>query len=258
MAGLLKPYAAQELITALKQRIDLPIHLHTHDTAGVQLATYLKSIDSGVDIVDVALSSLSGLTSQPNFNVLVETLKGHERAMDFDIDLLNEYSNYWENVREYYYPFESDLKSSTAEVYQHEIPGGQYSNLKPQAISLGLAERMPDIKRAYVEANELFGDIVKVTPSSKVVGDLAMFMVTNNLNKQDVLERGNTLSFPESVKGMLKGEIGQPDGGWPIEFQKMVLKGEEPYTDLPNAHLSPVNFELELSLRRNLAQTSNL
>jgi pyruvate carboxylase len=245
MSGLLKPYAAEKLIAALKASISLPIHLHTHDTAGIQQATYLKAIECGVDVVDVALSSLSGLTSQPNFNVLAEALKGTPRYVDFDTALLNEYSNYWEAVREYYYPFESDLKSSTAEVYEHEIPGGQYSNLKPQAIALGLADRMPEIKKAYKEANELFGDIVKVTPSSKVVGDLAMFMVTNNLNKEQLLEKGHTLSFPESVKGMLKGEIGQPDGGWPAAFQNMVLKGEEPFTDLPNAHLQPVDFAKE-------------
>ncbi|OFY85739.1 MAG: pyruvate carboxylase [Bacteroidetes bacterium RIFCSPLOWO2_12_FULL_35_15] len=246
MAGLLKPYAAEKLISELKKSINIPIHLHTHDTAGIQSATYLKAIEAGVDIVDVALSSMSGLTSQPNFNVLVEALKGTPRYSHFDINTLNAYSNYWEDVREFYYPFEAELKSSTAEVYKHEIPGGQYSNLKPQAYSLGLAERMDDIKQAYIDANELFGDIVKVTPSSKVVGDLAMFMVNSNLTKKDVLEKGNTLSFPNSVKGMLKGELGQPDGGWPKDFQKMVLKDEVPFVDLPNKHLSPVDFENEL------------
>ena len=247
MAGLLKPYAAEKLITELKSTIQIPIHLHTHDTAGIQSATYLKAIEAGVDIVDVTLASMSGLTSQPNFNVLVEALKGTPRHNEYDTHLLNAYSNYWENVREYYYPFEADLKSSTAEVYQHEIPGGQYSNLKPQAYSLGLAERMGDIKQAYKDANELFGDIVKVTPSSKVVGDLAMFMVNGKLTKKDILEKGNTISFPDSVKGMLKGELGQPEGGWPVEFQKMVLKDEKPFTDLPNKHLKPINFEVEFS-----------
>ncbi len=246
MAGLLKPYAAEKLIGELKKSITIPIHLHTHDTAGIQSATYLKAIEAGVDIVDVALSSMSGLTSQPNFNVLLEALKGTPRYNHYDINTLNAYSNYWENVREFYYPFEAELKSSTAEVYKHEIPGGQYSNLKPQAYSLGLAERMDDIKQAYIDANELFGDIVKVTPSSKVVGDLAMFMVNSNLTKADVLEKGNTLSFPNSVKGMLKGELGQPDGGWPKDFQKMVLKNEVPFVDLPNKHLAPVDFEKEL------------
>jgi pyruvate carboxylase len=245
MAGLLKPYAAEKLITELKKSIAIPIHLHTHDTAGIQSATYLKAVEAGVDIIDVALSSMSGLTSQPNFNVFVEALKGTPRHSDFDVNILNQYSNYWEDVREYYYPFESDLKSSTAEVYKHEIPGGQYSNLKPQAYSLGLENRMSDIKQAYEDANDLLGDIIKVTPSSKVVGDLAMFMVNSNLTKQDVLDKGHTLSFPNSVKGMLMGELGQPDGGWPEEFQKMVLKGEKPFVDLPNKHLVPVDFDKE-------------
>ena len=247
MAGLLKPYAAERLVTELKKQINIPIHLHTHDTAGIQSATYLKAIEAGVDIIDVALSSMSGLTSQPNFNVLVEALKGTERYEHFDMNLLNAYSNYWEDVREYYYPFEADLKSSTAEVYTHEIPGGQYSNLKPQAYSLGLSDRMDDIKQAYADANQLFGDIVKVTPSSKVVGDLAMFMVTGNYSKEDIIEKGESLSFPESVKGMLKGELGQPDGGWPKELQSIVLKEEKAFTDLPNKHLKPIDFDKEFS-----------
>ena len=177
--------------------------------------------------------------------MLVEAMKGTPRYADFDIDILNNYSNYWEDVREYYYPFESDLKASTAEVYKHEIPGGQYSNLKPQAYSLGLEDRMGDIKQAYEDANDLFGDIIKVTPSSKVVGDLAMFMVNSNLTKQDIIDKGDALSFPDSVKGMMKGELGQPDGGWPKVFQKMVLKDEKPFIDLPNKHLTPVDFENE-------------
>ncbi len=246
MAGLLKPYAAELLITELKKNIQLPVHLHTHDTAGIQAATYLKAIEAGVDVVDVALASMSGLTSQPNFNVLAEALKGTARYQPINHSSLNAYSNYWENVREYYYPFESGLKAATAEVYEHEIPGGQYSNLRPQAFSLGLEERMDDIKKAYKEANELFGDIVKVTPSSKVVGDLAMFMVNGNLSKEEVLSKGNELSFPDSVKGMLKGELGTPDGGWPSAFQKMVLKDELPLKGLSNAHLAPVNFEKEI------------
>ncbi|OUL61980.1 pyruvate carboxylase [Flavobacterium sp. AJR] len=245
MAGLLKPYAAEKLITELKKSIDIPIHLHTHDTAGIQSATYLKAVEAGVDIIDVALSSMSGLTSQPNFNVFAEALKGTPRDSGLDVEKLNQYSNYWEDIREYYYPFESDLKSSTAEVYKHEIPGGQYSNLKPQAYSLGLETRMTAIKQAYQDANSLLGDIIKVTPSSKVVGDLAMFMVSSNLSKQDVLDQGTTLSFPNSVKGMLKGELGQPDGGWPIDFQQMVLKKEKPFLDLPNAHLTPIDFDNE-------------
>ncbi|MFM2207478.1 MAG: hypothetical protein RL213_1453 [Bacteroidota bacterium] len=245
MAGLLKPYAAETLIRELKKAVDLPIHLHTHDTSAIQSATYLKAIEAGVDVVDVALASLSGLTSQPNFNVLVESLKNTPYEVSTDVESLNAFSNYWENVREYYYPFESGLMAGTAEVYRHEIPGGQYSNLKPQALSLGLGERMDEIKKAYEDVNELFGDIVKVTPSSKVVGDLAMFMVTGNLTKEDILRRGESLSFPESVKSMLRGDLGQPHGGWPAELQRIVLKGEKPYSDLPNAHLQPVDFEQE-------------
>lgn len=259
MAGLLKPYAAEKLITELKKSIDIPIHLHTHDTAGIQSATYLNAVEAGVDIIDVALSSMSGLTSQPNFNVLVEALKGTPRDSKFDVEKLNQYSNYWEDVREYYYPFESDLKSSTAEVYKHEIPGGQYSNLKPQAYSLGLEEKMSAIKQAYEDANHLLGDIIKVTPSSKVVGDLAMFMVNGNLSKQDVLDNGDALSFPNSVKGMLKGELGQPDGGWPKDFQKMVLKGEKPFLDLPNAYLTPIDFGTEFELfKRKFSSSSTM
>ncbi len=245
MAGLLKPYAAEVLIRELKKTIDIPIHLHTHDTSGIQLATYLKGIEAGVDVVDVALSSLSGLTSQPNFNTLVEALKNTPHEVDYNIESLNAFSNYWENVRDYYYPFESGLMAGTAEVYKHEIPGGQYSNLKPQAISMGLAERMDDIKKAYEDVNELFGDIVKVTPSSKVVGDMAMFMVTQNLSKEDILEKGDSLSFPESVKTMFKGDLGQPYGGFPKVLQKLILKDEVAYTDLPNAHLKPVDFDKE-------------
>ena len=245
MAGLLKPYAAGLLVSELKKTVDIPIHLHTHDTSSIQNAMYLKAIEAGVDVIDVALSSMSGLTSQPNLNVLVETLKHTPYEIKIDVNSLNEFSNYWETVREYYYPFESGLMAGTAEVYKHEIPGGQYSNLKPQAISLGLASRMDEIKQTYEDVNILFGDIVKVTPSSKVVGDMAMFMVTNNLTSKDIFSRGETLSFPESVKNMFRGDLGQPHDGWPKELQKIILKDEKPYTDLPNAHLEPVNFEKE-------------
>ena len=250
MAGLLKPYAAEILVTELKKVIGIPIHLHTHDTSSIQNATYLKAIESGVDIVDVALSSLSGLTSQPNFNVLVECLKNTPYETTTNVNSLNKFSNYWETVREYYYPFESGLMAGTAEVYKHEIPGGQYSNLKPQATALGLEERMDDIKKAYEEVNELFGDIVKVTPSSKVVGDMAMFMVNNKLTKEDIFTKEN-LAFPESVKSMMRGDLGQPFGGWPTELQKIILKDEKPYTDLPNAHLAPIDFEKEFELFQN-------
>ncbi|MCF4102456.1 pyruvate carboxylase [Gillisia sp. M10.2A] len=247
MAGLLKPYAAEELVSALKSYINIPIHLHTHDTSSIQAATYLKAIEAGVDVVDVALGGLSGLTSQPNFNSIVEMLKFESRAHDFNMDKLNEYSQYWESVRNYYYPFESGLKAGTAEVYKHEIPGGQYSNLKPQAESLGLSSRFHEITKMYDEVNDLFGDVVKVTPSSKVVGDMAQYLVSNNLTIEDVLERGETLSFPESVKSFFRGDLGQPVGGFPEKIQKIILRDEEAYTNRPNMHLEPIDFESEFS-----------
>jgi pyruvate carboxylase len=247
MAGLLKPYSAELLITELKKAVDLPIHLHTHDTSSIQSAMYLKAIEAGVDVIDVALASMSGLTSQPNFNSLVEGLKGTPRHQEFNMDSLNDYSNYWETIREHYYPFESGLKAGTAEVYKHEIPGGQYSNLKPQAASLGLGNKMDEIKKAYADVNELFGDIVKVTPSSKVVGDLAQYMVSNGYTKEDILEKGESISFPQSVKSFFKGDLGQPHGGFPEKLQKLILKDEKPYKELPNAHLQPIDFGTELS-----------
>ncbi|WP_026811385.1 pyruvate carboxylase [Arenibacter latericius] len=245
MAGLLKPYAAYELISALKSEINIPIHLHTHDTSSTQAAMYLKAIEAGVGVVDVALGGLSGLTSQPNFNSVVEMLRFQERENRFNTDKLAEYSNYWETVRNYYYTFESGLKSGTGEVYKHEIPGGQYSNLKGQAIALGLEDKFPEVTKMYGEVNTLFGDIVKVTPSSKVVGDMAQYMIANNLTVADILEKGDTISFPQSVIGFFKGDLGQPEGGFPKELQKMILKDQQPYTDRPNAHLEVIDFEVE-------------
>ncbi|MFC0605248.1 pyruvate carboxylase [Winogradskyella pulchriflava] len=245
MAGLLKPYAATELVTALKDTVNLPIHLHTHDTSSLQTATYLKAIEAGVDVVDVALGGLSGLTSQPNFNAVVEMMKYHERSHDFDMSTLNQFSNFWEDTREMYYPFESGLKAGTAEVFQHEIPGGQYSNLRPQAEALGLGDRFDEVKKMYSQVNDMFGEIPKVTPSSKVVGDMAIFMVTNNLTPEDVMTRGKELSFPESVISFFKGDLGQPTGGFPKELQSIILKDKKPYTDRPNAHLKPIDFDKE-------------
>lgn len=245
MAGLLKPMAAEVLVRELKQAVSIPIHLHTHDTAGIQAATYLKAIDAGVDIVDCALGALSGLTSQPNFNSVVAMMQGHERECPVDLASLNAYSNYWEDVREYYYPFESGMKAGSAEVYDNEIPGGQYSNLKPQAIATGLGDKFETLKKNYSVANQLFGDIVKVTPSSKVVGDMAIFMTANNLTAEDVLNRGESLSFPESVKDLMKGILGQPVGGFPEDIQRVVLKGEKPITGRPNEHLKPIDFDAD-------------
>ncbi|MFT6127516.1 pyruvate carboxylase [Candidatus Marifrigoribacter sp. Uisw_064] len=244
MAGLLTPYAASELVGALKDTVKLPIHLHTHDTSSIQSATYLKAIEAGVDVVDVALGGLSGLTSQPNFNSMIEMMRYHERAHDFEINSLNQFSNYWEDIREYYYPFESGLKSGTAEVYQHEIPGGQYSNLRPQATALGLGNRFNEVKKMYAEVNKMFGNLVKVTPSSKVVGDMAIFMVTNNLTPEDIMENGEEISFPESVIDFFKGDLGQPTGGFPKKLQKIILKNRTPYKNRPNAYLEPIDFDL--------------
>ncbi|GGE16009.1 pyruvate carboxylase [Psychroflexus salis] len=245
MAGLLKPKAATELITALKSEINIPIHLHTHDTTSMQASTYLNAVEAGVDAVDVALGGLSGLTSQPNFNAFAEVMKYHKRENPMNLEKLNEYSIYWEQVRTFYYPFESGLKSGSGEVYKHEIPGGQYSNLKPQAESLGLADRFHEITDMYAKVNLLFGDIIKVTPSSKVVGDMAQYLVSNNLSIEDVLEKGESLSFPQSVINFFKGDLGQPVGGFPEKIQKIILKGEQPYTDRPNAHLEPIDFDKE-------------
>jgi pyruvate carboxylase len=248
MSGLLKPWAAYELIGELKQTIKLPIHLHTHDTSSLQPATYLKAIEAGVDVVDCCMGAVSGLTSQPNFNAIVEMMKFHQRENPYNIEILNQHSTYWETVREFYYPFESGMKASSAEVFYHEIPGGQYSNLKPQAEGLGLGDKIEDIKKAYREVNELFGDLIKVTPSSKVVGDMALFMVTNNLTKEDILQKGQSLSFPESVISLFKGDIGQPVGGFDPELQKIILKDVKPYTERPNEHLQPIDFDKEFEV----------
>jgi len=247
MSGLLKPYAAKILVEALKGTVNIPVHLHTHDTSSLQPATYMNAIDAGVDVVDCAIGSLSGLTSQPNFNSIVEMMRFHERENNYDIKLLNQFSNYWEAVREYYYPFESGLKASTAEVFHHEIPGGQYSNLKPQAIALGLGDKFEQIKETYATVNEMFGDIVKVTPSSKVVGDMAQFMVANNFSRQDIFDKGEQISFPESVQQFFMGDIGQPEGGFPAQLQQIILKDRQPFTDRPNKHLPAVDFDKELA-----------
>ena len=246
MAGLLKPYSANKLITELKKSIDLPIHLHTHDTSGLQVATYLQAMEANVDIIDVAISSMSGLTSQPNFNSVATMFDGHPRSERLNMDKLNEYANYWEATREYYYPFESELKASTSEVFDHEIPGGQYSNLKPQARALGLEDKFSTIKKNYQEVNELFGNIVKVTPSSKVVGDMAMYLTANDYTAADVLEKSESMAFPESVINFFKGDLGQPYQGFPKDVQKIILKNIKPYTNRPNAHLSPIDFDTEL------------
>ncbi|MCI2934387.1 pyruvate carboxylase [Staphylococcus haemolyticus] len=243
MAGLLKPKAAYELIGELKSAINLPIHLHTHDTSGNGLLIYKEAIDAGVDIIDTAVASMSGLTSQPSANSLYYGLNGFNRNLRADIEGLEELSHYWSTVRPYYSDFESDIKSPNTEIYEHEMPGGQYSNLGQQAKSLGLGERFHEVKDMYRRVNFLFGDIVKVTPSSKVVGDMALYMVQNDLDEQSVIKEGHKLDFPESVVSYFKGEIGQPVNGFNKELQDVILKGQQPLTERPGEYLDPVNFD---------------
>ncbi len=223
MAGLCKPYAAYTLVKALRDEVDVPIHFHTHDTSGINAGSILRASDAGVDIVDAAIASMSGMTSQPNLNSLVAALQNTPRDSELNLDALNGLADYWEAVREQYYPFEEDLKAGSAHVYHHEMPGGQYTNLRQQAKSLGLENRWNEIADMYAQVNEIFGDIVKVTPSSKVVGDMALFMVTNGLTAMDVLNPSKKLHFPKSVVEMMQGAIGFPEGGWPKVLQKIIL-----------------------------------
>ena len=224
MAGLCRPYAAQALVKALKEAIGIPVHFHTHDTSGINAASVLRASDAGVDVVDLAIASMSGSTSQPNLNSIVAALQHTPRETGLDLDTLNEFSDYWEQVRTFYAPFDTAPKSGSGEVYLHEMPGGQYTNLKEQATSMGIGHRWPEIARTYAEVNLLFGDIVKVTPSSKVVGDMALFLFTRGIKPADVvnLEPGTT-GFPESVIDMLQGGLGEPMGGWPPAVLKAVL-----------------------------------
>ena len=243
MAGLLKPYAAKTLITELKKELKIPVNLHTHDTTGSGVSTVLMAVEAGVDIADMAIESMSSLTSQPSMNTIVSMLKGTERDTQLDIEELHQASEYYAKVREVYKPFESGMYSPNAEIYKYEIPGGQYSNLLAQVKDMGEKDRFDDIKRLYKEANDLLGNIVKVTPTSKVVGDLAIFMFKNDLNKDNILTAGKDLSYPESVVEYFKGMIGQPDGGFPEAFQKIVLKGQEPITVRPGTLLESLDLE---------------
>lgn len=257
MAGLLKPYAAYQLVKTLKQEIGIPIHLHTHDTSGNQLGTLLKAYEAGVDIVDAAISSMSGLTSQPSINGLVASLKGMESDPMLDQDNLQKLSDYWEDVRSYYSGFESGMKSPSTEIYFHEMPGGQYTNLHQQAKGVGLGDRWEEVKVAYATVNQMFGDIVKVTPSSKVVGDMALFMVQNELTEQDIYEKGELLDFPQSVIEFFQGYLGQPPGGFPEKLRDIILKGRDYLTCRPGELLAPVDFtkvqmELEEKLDRQV------
>lgn len=243
MAGLLKPYAAYELIRALKENVKAPIHLHTHDTSGNGVATLLMASQAGVDIVDAALESMAGITSQPSLNAIIEGLKFTDRDPHIDMFGYNELGKYYRDLRKIYYKFESDLTNSNAEIYDFEIPGGQYTNLKPQADALGLVNRFEEVKENYKVANRVVGDIIKVTPSSKVVGDLAIFMTKNNLTEENILKEGKNLSFPDSLVDYCKGMIGQPAGGVPKGLQEVVLKGEPAITARPGSLLPPEDFD---------------
>ncbi|MGV1836847.1 pyruvate carboxylase [Rhizobium rhizogenes] len=245
MAGLLKPAAAKVLFKALREATSLPIHFHTHDTSGIAAATVLAAVDAGVDAVDAAMDALSGNTSQPCLGSIVEALKGTERDPGLDPEWIRRVSFYWEAVRHQYAAFESDLKGPASEVYLHEMPGGQFTNLKEQARSLGLETRWHQVAQAYADANQMFGDIVKVTPSSKVVGDMALMMVSQDLTVADVVNPDREVSFPESVVSMLKGDLGQPPGGWPVALQKKALKGEAPYTVRPGSLLAEADLDAE-------------
>ncbi|OBR90076.1 pyruvate carboxylase [Clostridium sp. 001] len=242
MSALLKPYSAYKLVKALKNEVSIPIHLHTHDTTGNGVATVLMAADAGLDIADTAFNSMSGLTSQPALNSIAAALKNTPRDTKLDADNLQKISNYWEDVRPIYSQFESGLKSSTAEIYKYEIPGGQYSNLKPQVESFGLGDRFEDVKEMYKRVNKMLGNIIKVTPSSKMVGDLAIFMIQNDLDEKNIYEKGKSLTFPDSTISYFKGMMGQPMGGFPKELQKVVLKGEEPFTVRPGELLPPEDF----------------
>ncbi|WP_252183624.1 pyruvate carboxylase [Rossellomorea vietnamensis] len=253
MAGLLKPQAAYRLISELKETVDLPIHLHSHDTSGNGIYMYAKAIEAGVDIVDTALGSMSGLTSQPSANTLYYAVDGMDREPKVNVQSLEKLSHYWEDVRKYYRDFESGMMSSHTEVYEHEMPGGQYSNLQQQAKAVGLGDRWEEVKEMYSRVNHLFGDIVKVTPSSKVVGDMALFMVQNDLTESDVVERGEKIDFPDSVIELFEGYLGQPYGGFPKELQQAILKGKEPITVRPGELLDDVDFgELKEKLFKDL------
>ena len=243
MSALLKPYAAKKLITALKDEISIPIQLHTHDTTGNGVATVLMAADAGVDIIDTTFNSMSGLTSQPALNSIVAALENTDRDTGIDLTGIQKISDYWDTVRPVYSQFESDLKSGSAEIYKFEIPGGQYSNLKPQVESFGLGHRFNDVKHMYKKVNDMLGDIIKVTPSSKMVGDMAIFMVQNDLTPDNINEKAKNMAFPDSIVSYFKGMMGQPEGGFPKELQKIVLKGEEPITVRPGELLPPEDFD---------------
>jgi len=253
MAGLLKPASATALVKALKESLDIPVHFHTHDTSGIAGATIMAAAEAGVDAVDAAMDAFSGGTSQPCLGSIVEALRNTERDTGLDINHVREISDYWEQVRAQYVAFESGLAAPASEVYLHEMPGGQFTNLKAQARSLGLEERWPEVARTYADVNQMFGDIVKVTPSSKVVGDMALMMVSQGLTRAEVEDPDTDVAFPESVIDMMRGNLGQPPGGFPEGIVAKVLKGDAPNTTRPGAHLEPVDLDAaRMSLSKEL------
>jgi pyruvate carboxylase len=249
MAGLCKPYAAFTLVKALREEIGIPVHFHTHDTSGINAAAVLKAADAGVDVADGAMAAVSGGTSQPNLNSVVEALRNTPRDTQLDMEALNECSDFWETVRTYYLPFDSGPKAGSARLYEHEIPGGQFTNLREQATAMGLGHRWREMEKTYAEVNQLFGDIVKVTPSSKVVGDMALFLLANELKPGDLLrlDEHHDISLPNSVVEMFTGALGVPPGGWPKKLQHIILRGQAPLKGRPGKNLAPVNFEQELA-----------
>jgi pyruvate carboxylase len=251
MAGLLKPASASILIKALKDEVGLPIHFHTHDTSGIGGATILAAAQAGVDCADVAMDALSGNTSQPTMGSVVEALHNTDRDTGLDIGAIREISNYWEGVRGQYRAFESGMQAPASEVYLHEMPGGQFTNLKAQARSMGLEERWHEVAQAYADVNMMFGDIVKVTPSSKVVGDMALMMVSQHLSREQVEDPATEVAFPDSVADMMRGNLGQPPGGFPPAIINKVLKGETPNLERPGKHLPAVDF---VQTRHELSQ----
>ena len=255
MAGLCKPYAAYELVKTLREEIAIPVHFHTHDTSGINSASVLKAADAGADVADAAIAAMSGGTSQPNLNSIVEALRHTPRDTELDIEALNECSDYWETVRTYYLPFDSGPKAGSARLYQHEIPGGQYTNLREQAAAMGLGHRWREVEKMYAEVNQLFGDIVKVTPSSKVVGDMTLFLMANELQPNDLLklDEKHDLSLPNSVVEMFSGVLGVPPGGWPRKLQKIILRGAAPLKGRPGASLEAVDLaEASATLQKKL------
>ena len=243
MAGVCRPRAISALVKALKEEIGLPIHFHTHDTSGISAASVLAAVDAGIDAVDGALDSMSGLTSQPNLGAMAAAVAGSDRDSGLNLDNLQELSHYWEGVRRYYAPFEADMRSGTQSVYRHEMPGGQFTNLREQARAIGLEHRWPQVEKAYAEVNLLFGDIIKVTPTSKVVGDMALYMVSHGLTAEEVADPNKEVAFPNSVVSLFRGEIGFPADGFPDAMTKKVLKGGKPMEGRAGKHMAPVDLE---------------